>query len=512
MTSDTTRVDASAARGGPGHSGEGDACPRVIGMLLRRASSRCAGLFLAFLLRAPLPAADFYVDPVLGSDGGDGSLASPWRTIERVIASGKIETRDWATHPYVPGLPFVTVHPGAPVKAGDTLWLASGDHGEIDLAGAYNALPIVIAALPGETPRVTRIALVGTQNWEIRGVAVSPSFAVPPLAPGTMARFESDGWWGPTWDVTLAESELYSVDDASGWSANDWISAASSGIFVDGDRVTIRDNRLRNVRFGISVAGADARILFNTINGFSADGLRGLGDGDHFEYNVVRNAKVDGPLDGNHDDGFQSWSVGPGGVGTGEVADVLLRGNVIVNADDSDDPLRSTLQGIGCFDGLFVRWTVENNVVVTDHWHGISFYGMLDSTIVNNTVLDINSVTPGPPWIMVTSSNGTPSQNVTVRNNLATDYSLDAVNLVSDHNVEIVNPAALFEAPPFDVHLLANPAAVDAGSTLLAPGKDADRIRRPQGAAPDLGAYERCPDCLFADDFERGDLSGWSTH
>ena len=77
---------------------------------------------------------------------------------------------------------------------------------------------------------------------------------------------------------------------------------------------------MRNVRFGISVGGASARIQNNLVDGFSADGLRGLGDDGLFEYNRVQNNLIQDPPDANHDDGFQSWSVGPGGVGTGEVA------------------------------------------------------------------------------------------------------------------------------------------------------------------------------------------------
>ena len=123
--------------------------------------------------------------------------------------------------------------------------------------------------------------------------------------------------------------------------------AAASAFRIDGDRVTVRGNRVRNVRFGISVSGKDARIRDNLIDGFSADGLRGLGDGDWFEYNTVQNALVGAPADGNHDDGFQSWSVGPGGVGTGEVRDVVLRGNVILNNENPGHPLQATLQGIG---------------------------------------------------------------------------------------------------------------------------------------------------------------------
>jgi hypothetical protein len=87
---------------------------------------------------------------------------------------------------------------------------------------------------------------------------------------------------------------------------------------------------------------------------------------------------------------------------------------------------------------------------------------------------------------------GRPSENVVVRNNLATDYSVEGTNVVADHNIEFTNAAALFVAPPFDLHLRPNTAAVNTGSDTLAPPLDVEGVRRPQGAAVDLGAHERC--------------------
>jgi len=451
------------------------------------------------LLVAPFAgAADFYVDPVSGSDSGSGSSASPWRTLQTVLDT-RVETRNWASLPYQPGATLVPVNPGAPVKPGDNLWLRSGYHGAVTLQSAYNAAPITIAAQPGHVPRLRSLLVQAAQHWILRGLSISPSHA-PPLAPITMVQVRDHSFFGPAWDVTVEDCDVFTVDDASSWTATQWVSTASSGVSVGADRVTVRGCRLRNVRFGISVDGAEALIQGNVIDGFSADGLRGLGDSGVFEYNRVQNNYVGDPPDANHDDGFQSWSVGPGGVGTGEVRGVTLRGNVFVNHWNPAHPLRSSMQAIGCFDGLFVDWVVENNVVVTDHWHGISFLGIRNSRIVNNTVIDIDESSPGPPWIMVAPhKDGRPSENVVVRNNLATDYSLVGTNIVADHSIEFTGAtaASLFVAPPYDLHLRGGSAAIDAGSTDLAPLLDVERVSRPQAAGIDLGAYERCPGCRY---------------
>lgn len=174
-------------------------------------------LAVLVLFAAPALAADFYVDPVTGSPAGNGSAALPWRTLEEVVDGGLIETRHWESLPYQPGLDLVVVNPGAPVRAGDTIWLRSGYHGELFVRGAYNAAPITLAAAPGHVPQLSRVQLSAAQNWIVRGVAISPSFAPGPLAQGTLVFVENHGWHGPSWDIEIADCDVFTVDDASSW-------------------------------------------------------------------------------------------------------------------------------------------------------------------------------------------------------------------------------------------------------------------------------------------------------
>lgn len=423
---------------------------------------------LLFSVALSAHAADFYVDPASGSAAGDGSAAKPWKTLEEVIAAGLF---------------------GSTVKAGDTVHLLTGFHGEMMVSGGSYSPPISVVAGAGQSPKLRRVRFSNTSGWLLRGVSVSPSHGGTGTGSITMVEIQTSSS-----KVTVEDSEVFSVADAGAWGATEWL-AAHSGISVRGAESVVRRNKIRNVRFGISADAAKVMIDGNVVENFSADGLRGLGDDETFQYNLVKNSYLDDSLDSNHDDGFQSWSVGPGGVGTGEVKNMTLRGNVIINSENPAQPLKGTLQGIGCFDGTFVGWVVENNVVITNHWHGISLYGARDSRIVNNTVIDVDGAKPGPPWIMVNDhKDGTPSQNVVVRNNLATDYDVKGTNVTQDHNVTLSGTFAGYfvdpTAPAWDLRLLKTSPAVDQGSTDLAPPLDADKIPRPQGAGIDLGAYE----------------------
>jgi hypothetical protein len=409
-------------------------------------------------------AAEVHVDPVNGAPDGDGSAARPWAELQQVIDRNR-------------------------AKAGDTIVLHSGDYGELQIVSKNNATPITIAAVDGNEPRFTHVHVQMSSQWVLRGLHVAPD---PDAAerPRNLINIVPYGR-GSVSDITIEHCALKSADDTSKWSKDDWNRRAVSGINAGGTRITIRHNQLTNINFGISVTASHALVEHNTIENFSGDGLRGLGDHSTFQYNTVKNCY---DVNKNHDDGFQSWSRGDDGkVGTGVVKGIKLIGNTFVNYTDPDQPHRGTLQGIGCFDGFFEDWVVANNVVVTDHWHGITLLGARNCVIVHNTVIDQNDRRPGPPWVMIgRHKDGRASTGCIVRNNLTTAVRIDrGQDVAADHNLIVDDPARYFvDAEGFDLRPRPGCPAIDAGGD--APGVEMDLAgtKRPQGAAADIGAYE----------------------
>lgn len=415
-------------------------------------------LFLALELTAGSAwAAEIHAAP---EGTGDGSAASAAASVDAALAQA---------------------------TPGDVVLLHEGYYGDLALAGRFDS-QISVEAAEGESVKARTLTVRDAENLTVKGLSISLSHAES-YSTDTMVSVE-----GGSSGVTVSDCDIFSVPDSeiSDWSASDWAELPGTAVSVRSPDSVIWGNRIRNVGYGISINydAPRATVSHNHIQNFSRDGLRGIADDGVFEYNTVLDAY---DVDDHHDDFFQSWSYEDGVVGTTVVRGVVLRGNLFVNFTDPDRPFAGSAQGIGCFDGFFEDWIVENNVVIVNHWHGITFLGARNMRIVNNTVLD-NALDeePGPPWINVSAhKDGRASSDILLRNNLTSDITLEAENSTEDHNLIFSDPAAVFvDHEAFDLHLKSGAEAIDAGSDEEAPLLDRDRIPRPQGAGFDVGAFE----------------------
>lgn len=385
----------------------------------------------ALLVSATAHAATFYCDPAKGSPQGDGSAARPWRTIEEVLGARLIQLSDAFGK---------SANPTAPVTPGDTVLLRSGWHGVIRIASGFNDKPITLAADSGQKPQVGWVEIGEGRNWCVKGLTVSPSLApTPPERPPKNLVSLGERGGETSEGLVVEDCFIYSTLDTSAWSAKDWMEKPASGIWLGrhGRAHIARNNYVLNTRFGINLCAPECVAEGNVVDSFSGDGMRVTREGQVARFNVIKNiyvSQADG--DANHDDGIQVFLFNKG---TGTVRDVTIRENLIVACANDDLPLRAPMQGIGCFDGPLVNFTVADNVVLNNTWHGISLYDAQGCMVSNNVVFS-RWTNREQPWIMLGQKQKLAHGN-SVRDNRAR-----AFNLKDDAEVTAANNQPVTEA------------------------------------------------------------------
>ncbi|MBK8802423.1 MAG: hypothetical protein IPN71_10295 [Fibrobacteres bacterium] len=408
----------------------------------------------------PVTGRTFWIDPLGGSPAGDGSQAHPWRTLQEVLDSGLV-AHYAPTSSSDPHSPWALKDSGAPVQGGDRLYLKSGYHGFIRRSQFCFRQWLHIEAAPNDTPVLAQFQITGAfAKVHLKGLRIRKEDWIP----SDTATGDHKLWWkaqainrnsgalvqlqgsgaNPSREAVLQDLVLSSARDVSKWSAADWVERAASGIALRwARRVTIQGCKVENTRFGFSIDDAsDSTWAFdNLVRRYSGDGFRLVSDWCRLERNRIEGCMK---VDDNHDDGIQSWSRGAdGSVGTGVVRGNILRDNVIVGIIDSTDPLRGSPQGIGAFDGMFEGWVVERNVIVSNTYHGIAFYGMRHSRVSHNTVIDQVPGDNVAPWILVRAhKKGESAENVVVTHNLAmSSVGVEGSDMTDSGNVVIGKPA-----------------------------------------------------------------------
>lgn len=367
----------------------------------------------------------FYVDPENGSMDGDGSRSHPWKTLAEVFSDNLIQHYRYEKLPYSKGGEKVVVNPDAPVRGGDTLVLLSGNHGEVSTGreGFYfdESKFLTIRAGLGSLPVLSSIELLSASNIYLSRLEFVCDVQKD-KSPEAIITFSGHKHFGESDSIIISDCIVRSKGESGRWSAQEWLEKAAAGIVIRGSNSVVRRCRVVNAGLGISVTGNNAVVIENTVKNFCVDGLRGNGSNLVFERNIVRDSFK---VDGNHDDGFQSFMV----AGSSVYENVILKGNVFLQGGDRTKKLLSGFQGIGCFDGPYRNWTITGNVVIVDNWHGITLMGAEDSVVYGNTVLPASSrAKEGPPWIaVIDSKSGTEPRQCSVEDNTAMKYRLSDI-------------------------------------------------------------------------------------
>jgi len=444
--------------------------------------------FLFFILLVGfspfLFAKQYYVDPINGREDGNGSQKRPWKSLNWMLENNLIEYYSWDNLPYTKNKSVLRRVTSSIVKGGDTLLLLQGDYGAFKVKNFYFKKPLIIRSAQKKIANFHSIEVMAGSNLLFDGITIQPD---PNMKkPKKLFSVISHNWLGPVQNISLINSSLSSFQKLSKFNKQVWQKRVIDGIYSDASHSKYANNILTNTGFSMTFSGNHVRVENNLINFFSGDGIRALGDYGIYEGNTIKNS-ID-LKNGNHDDAFQSWSR------NGQpVKGVVIRNNKVINYENPEQPLRGPLQGIGLFDGFFEDWTIENNIIAIDQWHGITISGFKNCKIINNTIVDLNFKRPGPPWIMLSNhKDGRVSNGCIVRNNLTPSLKLrSGKNIISDHNYVTKSPHPMFiNFFNHDFRLKPNAAVIDAGSALDAPKTDRLGNLRGPGNLYDIGAYE----------------------
>lgn len=403
-------------------------------------------------------ARDHFVAPpgAAVADPGDGSRAAPWAKLNSAFHTA---------------------------QAGDRLVLLEGEYGDVVMSSrTFAAAPLTIVPERPGAAHMTSLKIQKSHNIVFQGLSVWPTEHRTPIRlisthPDASAiRFEQiDVRGGP-------QAESYMEWEKADWTDH-W---RHNGVFLQGADNALVNSRITATAFAITADGPRVRVEGNLVRGFSGDALRGLGDEGIFRGNRVQDCIS---IDGNHHDGFQSWSTSTDASGRKVVDGMLVEGNAFLEwTGQTETPFRCDMQGIGLFDGIYKDFVIRNNLVVVTGYHGISVYGAQDSEIVNNTVLAPGGQISDRPWILLRASKqGVDPGGNTLANNIAMQYRENPAAV--RRNIVARYPARLFlDVLQGDFRPKAGSGLIDTADQSIAPPTDI--TGRSRAGAPDYGAFE----------------------
>lgn len=353
---------------------------------------------------------------------------------------------------------------------GETILLAAGDYGRLNLNGTQFASNVTIKSADANTPAtISEMRLNGVSNLSFDSVLFDYTFNGEATSYRPFQIQNSSG-------ITVTNS-VFSGDLAQGVSVAADGYGSGKGLDVRGGTdIVISGNEFFDWWKGLTV-GASSNV---TVSGNDVYAIRS--DGMYFDGNqsvtIEKNYIHDfgGSLtSGDHRDMIQfSKLLGPSSditiqdnvfdMGTGSFGQVLFMGN---GKTSPADPAM-----------FYQNVLIDNNLIYGAQPHGITVSGARDLTISSNTVLAVDRGATGGitiPRINVTSG----SQNVTVDQNVVstvTGYNGQADWTVTNNAyVQNTNPGA---ADYYDNVFIYNATAAQDGYNQygVVPGSDVDNL------------------------------------
>jgi hypothetical protein len=398
-------------------------------------------LLLALLLVAPSSEGEIYYVSPTGSDGNSGSQNDPWASVEYAARKG---------------------------KPGDTIFVRGGTYqeGEVWLrakfghGGAQGKL-LTIKAYPNEIPIFVnnrRPFIIECDYIRIEGLHFKNG--------------KSIGVEGNT--VQIVNNTF--TGSGYGWAA---INAGGTNILLEGNKCDINGNTVGTQGHCYYITnGSNITIRNNVARGMTGYGIhvfdqRRSGDPPDFE-RLIKNVVIEGNVLSHSE---QRSGIVLSAYDHARIEDVIVRNNVAFDNPDS-----------GIFiPGIVSNVKVYNNTLFGNRETALLIYGKagdVTNVEIKNNIFDLSKSDPNAWHVFNKNKNN----SFVLQNNLYWPKPV-RLNKLSDSSPVIGDPHFV-NSREKDFHLLPGSAAIDKGIPLSDVSYDKDGIKRPQGAAPDLGAFE----------------------
>jgi parallel beta-helix repeat protein len=383
----------------------------------------------------------YYVSPT-GSDGNSGSQNNPWANVQYAARKA---------------------------KPGDTIFVRGGTYqeGEVWLRakfghGGAQGKMLTIKAYPNEIPvfvNSKRPFIIECDYIRIEGLHFKNG--------------KSIGFEGNT--VQIVNNTFTGL--GYGWAA---VNAGGTNILLEGNKCDIKGNTVGTQGHCYYIAhGSNITIRNNMAKGMTGYGIhvfdqRRSGDPSGFE-RLIKNVIIDGNVVSHSE---QRSGIILAAYDHARIEDVIVRNNVVFDNPDA---------GI-YIPGIVSNVKIYNNTLFANRKIALSIYGTtrdVTNVEIKNNIFDLTNSKGSDAGHVV---NGRGNTSLVLHNNLYWPKPLRLYKL-SDSSPIIGDPRFVNPGER-DFHLLPGSAAIDKGIPLGEVSHDKDGVKRPQGTAFDLGAYE----------------------
>jgi len=401
-------------------------------------------IILLLITLGPVPSSSmgeiYYVSPN-GSDGNSGSQNSPWAAVEYAARKG---------------------------KPGDTIFVRGGTYQEREVwlrasyghCGAPGKL-LTIKAYPNEIPvfvNSERPFIIECNYIRIEGLHFNNGKSIG--AGGNTVQIVNNTFTGSGY----------------AWGA---IEVGGTNILVEGNTCDIEGNTVGTQGHCYYVHhGSNIVVRNNMAKGMTGYGIhvfdqRRSEDPPGFE-RLIKNVIIEGNVVSHSQ---QRSGIILSAYDHARIEDVIVRNNVAFDNRDSGIYIPGIVSGV----------KVYNNTLLGNGGTALLIYGKtgdVTNVEIKNNIFDLTHSNSNACHVFNKEKNS----SLVLQNNLYWPKPL-RLEKVSDSSPVIGDPRFVNPGGK-DFHLLPGSAAIDKGIPLAEVSFDKDGIKRPQGTAPDLGAFE----------------------